>query len=406
MTGDDDTVLDGLRVVTPDGVLSNGRVVVEGDRIAAVEEASATGESEPEATAASDHEGEPPVLLPGLVDLHGDDVERHLFPRPGARVDDDLAVATCDRANLAAGITTKFHAIAFEEAPDDDRSLELAADLVDAFAAATDTLVDNRVHARCEVSNPTAVETVEAVLDRDVVDLVSLMRHVPGEGQFENDEAFRRRYLEDRSASVEGVERTAARRECPRATRLARMARIVEAAEAADVAVASHDDERPAVVDWLADRGVDVSEYPVTMAAAERASERGLTTAMGAPNLVRGGSLWDNLAASDAVEAGLLDALCSDYHPPSLLAAPFVETGEPLHERVARVTAAPADAAGLDDRGRVEPGARADLVVVDPSPVPTVRRVLVGGRDVYRAGSGGTRPARTPPDRARRAVDP
>ncbi len=106
---------------------------------------------------------------------------------------------------------------------------------------------------------------------------------------------------------------------------------------------------------------------------------------MGAPNLVRGESQWGNLRTADAIEAGVVDALVADYHPPSLLAAVFIDTGEPLPERVARVTAAPATAAGLTDRGRIEPGARADLVVVDPEPTPTVTAAVVDGRPAYRA---------------------
>jgi len=109
---------------------------------------------------------------------------------------------------------------------------------------------------------------------------------------------------------------------------------------------------------------------------------------MGAPNLVRGGSLWDNLSARDAIEAGVLDALCSDYHPASLLAAPFVDTGESLSTRVNRVTRNPADIAGLHDRGRIEIGARADLVVVDPTPTPTVERAFVAGSEVIRTDQG------------------
>lgn len=371
-TDGDRTILERVRVVTPERVLPRGRVVLEGDRIVAVEGDVGDGPAEL-------------LLLPGLIDLHGDDVERHLFPRSGARVDLDVALSSCDRANAAAGVTTKLHAIAFEEAPDDDRSLDLAADVVEALADESG-IVDNRVHARCEVSNPDAVDAVEAVLGRDGVELVSLMRHVPGEGQFEDREAFLRRYAEDRSSSAGEVERLAARRDVPAAAIARRAGRLARAAADAGVVVASHDDDSPEAVDRAAACGVDVSEYPTTMAAARRAADRGLTTALGAPNLVRGGSLWGNLDVEDAIQAGVVDVLCSDYHPPSLLAAPFVDTGEPLPDRVRRVTAAPADAVCLDDRGRVVEGARADLAIVDPEPVPTVRRAFVAGREVYRAG--------------------
>jgi alpha-D-ribose 1-methylphosphonate 5-triphosphate diphosphatase len=370
-----DAVVGPGRVVTPSGIVSPGRVLVEGDRIVAVEHATR----------------EPPddrLILPGLVDLHGDDLERHLFPRPGAKADVGLAFSACDRANAAAGITTKYHAVAFEDAPDDQRSLALASSVVDAMADAEGLLVDNRVHARCELSNADAAEAVRDALGRDPVDLVSLMRHVPGEGQFDDESSFHRRYVEGRDCTEEAADRVAAQRRRSAESLDARAARLVETARTAGVAVASHDDEDPATVERLSDLGVGISEFPVTMDAAERAAERGLTTAMAAPNLVRGGSMWGNLDAEAAVDAGVLDALCSDYHPPSLLAAPFVDTGEPLPRRVRRVTAAPASAAGLDDRGRIQPGARADLVVVDPEPVPSVRRTLRAGADVYRARSG------------------
>ena len=107
---------------------------------------------------------------------------------------------------------------------------------------------------------------------------------------------------------------------------------------------------------------------------------------MGAPNLVRGGSQWGNLRTADAIKAGAADALVADYHPSSLLASPFIDTDEPLPERVARVTYNPAEAVGLGDRGRITEDAQADVIVVDPDPTPTVQQAIIGGRDVYHVG--------------------
>lgn len=374
----DSAPVEGAAVVTPETVIPDGRVVVDDGRIAAIEAVGATESRRPAGRR---------LVLPGLIDLHGDDVERHLFPRAGARIGFPMALAACDRANVAAGITTKFHAIAFEDAPDEHRSVEFGAELVDAVGRAEAVLADHRIHARCELADGDAVDAVCEVVTDDPVDIVSLMSHLPGKGQFASSGTFRRRYVDDRGCAPGEAEQVARRRRAVADGDLVeRIDRVIGAARAAGAVVASHDDEHPLGVERLAERGVTISEYPVAMAAARRASELGLTTAMGAPNLVRGGSLWDNLAASDAVDAGVLDVLCSDYHPPSLLAAPFVDTGEPLAVRVARVTKAPADAVGLSDRGRIEEGARADLVVVDPDPTPTVQRVLVAGREVYRAG--------------------
>ena len=164
-----------------------------------------------------------------------------------------------------------------------------------------------------------------------------------------------------------------------------RVTHIVETAHAHGIPTASHDDEATEEVERLHGVGVEISEYPITLATAERAHELGMTVTMGAPNLVRGESQWGNLRTADAIEAGVVDALVADYYPMSLLGATFVDTGEPLPERVARVTKRPADAVGLSNRGRLEKGARADLVIVDEEPTPTVTRALVAGQPVYRA---------------------
>ncbi|WP_101295562.1 alpha-D-ribose 1-methylphosphonate 5-triphosphate diphosphatase [Halegenticoccus soli] len=378
--------VENARIVAPDAVVQGG-VLIEGDRIVEVSEGSTSGRAS--ADARIDADGK--LLLPGLIDLHGDDIESHLHPRSGARVDTPMALAAADRANVAAGVTAKFHAVAFEDSPEKDRSTDLAAELVDAVAATDPLLGDHFVHARCELTELGSVDAVEAVLDRGAADLVSLMCHVPGKGQFRDRERFLGWYVDHAGLSREEAESILDERASLSDEALdERIDRIVERAREAGVAVASHDDETTVEVERLDGRGVRISEYPVTLDAAERAHELGLTTAMGAPNLVRGGSNWGNLDAADAIDAGVVDVLCADYHPPSLLAAPFVDTGEPLPARVARVTKHPAEAVGLTDRGRIEPGARADLVVVDPEPTPVVERAVVAGREVYRARAAGT----------------
>jgi len=369
-------IVDG-RVVTPDGVI-DGRVEIAGDRITAV------GDSDAETDTVIDANGQ--LVLPGLVDIHGDDIESHLYPRSGARMDTEMALAAADRANVAAGITTKFHAISFELDESADRSPELAATLTDAITDATDLLVDHRLHARCEVTQKRCVEAVIDVIDNDNTDLVSVMSHVPGKGQFRDIEAFRQYYenANDRTAA-EAEEMIDERGSMSMATLRDRIDRVVDRAHEAGVVTASHDDENPREVEQLADSGVDIAEYPITLETAQRATEIGMTTAMGAPNLVRGESQWGNLSTADGIDAGVIDTLVADYHPPSLLAGVFVDTDEPLQQRVKRATANPADAVGLSDRGRIAPGKRADLIVVDPDPTPTVTTAVVAGQPVYHA---------------------
>jgi alpha-D-ribose 1-methylphosphonate 5-triphosphate diphosphatase len=363
------------RIVTPDGIRS-GHLVVRGDRILGIER---------QCPRPVDHtvDARGLVVVPGLVDLHGDELERYVHPRDAARESIDSALTACDRALLAAGITTKCHAIAFEDVPERNRSHDLAAELTARIASGDVGFADHRVHPRCELSDPVSVDAVTELLGRFDVDLVSMMTHAPGQGQFADEQRFEQQYptaaangsgLVDRRLAVDAGEIEARRR------------RLAEAALDTGTTLATHDDDDPDRLARTAAHGVSIAEYPVSLPVARRARSLGLTVAMGAPNLVRGGSMWGNLAVAEAVDAGVVDVLCSDYRAASMLEAAFVDTGEPLPERIARVTSAPADAIGLSDRGRLEPGARADLLLVDPTAGPTVRATVVAGMPVYRAG--------------------
>jgi len=301
-------------------------------------------------------------------------------------MDTGLALAASDRANVAAGITTKFHAISFEVDHEADRSPEIASEITAAVRDSDDLIADHRIHARCEVTQEESVDAVNAVINDEAVSLVSVMSHVPGKGQFEDEEAFRQYYQGSRDHSVEEIENIIQRRQQPNIETIRdRVTDIVSTATRHNIPVASHDDENADEVEHLDDVGVDISEYPITLGTAQRAQDIGMTVTMGAPNLVRGESQWGNLRTADAIDAGAVDALVADYYPMSLLAAPFVDTGESLPTRVARVTKNPAEAVGLTDRGRITEDARADLVVVDEDPTPTVVRAFAAGDPVYHA---------------------
>lgn len=372
----------GGTVVTPAKTVREGRVVLRGDRIDRVDPLPA-----PPVPGCRQIDATDRIVMPGLVDLHGDDVEGQLFPREGARVDPATAVTNADRFNVANGVTTKFHAIAFEDAPSEDRSIETARELANAITETDRLLGDNRVHARCELE-PESVASVAELIHERPVGLVSIMHHTPTNGQFDSVEAFERLYVGERDCSASEAKRLARRRLEMADSRLTELGTFVgEIAREAGLPVASHDDDSADAVTQMADCHATISEYPVALDAARRARELGMTTAMGAPNLVRGGSLWGNLDVETGIEHGVVDVLCSDYHPPSLLEAPFVDTGESLATRVARVTATPADAVGLSDRGRLVEGARADVLVVDPEPHPVVDRAFVGGESAYATGT-------------------
>ncbi|MFY4813684.1 alpha-D-ribose 1-methylphosphonate 5-triphosphate diphosphatase [Haloarcula sp. AONF1] len=373
----DRTLISGGTVVTPTSEIENGTVVFSDGKIVSVE---AESHDSPDIDATGKY------VLPGLVDLHGDDIERHLFPRAGERVDTTVALDRCDIANASAGVTTKYHAIAFEDIPDDNRSIELArrlAEHIRDFNYETGARIDNRLHMRCELTNETAVDAVSQEIQSGG-DLVSLVSHIPGTGQFAGENTLTQRYNLPDGVSESSLQSLETRRNGVSEIELISRAReITELASDRNIPVASHDDETVSSVDNAAAIGVDISEYPLSHRVAQRATELNLGVAMGAPNVVRGGSLWDGPDASQAIRDGVVDILCSDFRPQSLLSSVFTETGDSLKDRVLRVSTVPAAAAGLYDRGRLECGARADLIIVDPDPVPSIARTYVAGDQVY-----------------------
>jgi len=373
------TLISGGTVVTPTTEIENGTVAFSDGKIVSVE-------TEPHDS--PDVDASEKYVLPGFVDLHGDDIERHLFPRAGERVDTTVALDRCDIANASAGITTKYHAIAFEDVPDDNRSIELAgllAERIRDFNRDTGARVDNRLHMRCELTNEEAVEAVSQEI-KSGGDLVSLVSHIPGAGQFAGENTLAQRYDLSSEVSEANLQTLHTRRnDVSEAETRSRARQITKLASDRNIPVASHDDETVSGVDNAAAIGVDISEYPLSQRAAQRATDLNLAVAMGAPNVVRGGSLWDGPDAAQAIRDGIVDILCSDFRPQSLLSSVFLENGEPLKDRILRVSTAPAAVAGLYDRARLERGARADIIIVDPDPVPSIARTYVAGDEVYRS---------------------
>ncbi len=362
------------RVVTPDDIVQQGEVVIRDGIITQV------GQQVP-FTDDTIIDAQGSYVLPGLVDIHGDDIEREIHPRENAEVDPQIAVTAADRVNILQGITTKFHAIAFEDTPAEQRTIDSAFTLSRAIRTSTSLLTDNRVHARCELSSMDSA-TVEAVFNEVDPDLVSLMHHKPGGAQYPDTSSFAQRFQYQGRGDVVKLEQLVARRQSLQSSMHDSVVDLIASqALARDIPLASHDDDTAEQVASMADFGISVCEFPTTMEAATAARDQGLFTVMGAPNFVRGGSLWDNLAAERAVHEGVVDILASDYHPPSLLASIFIGSEGSLPERVARVTSNPAEAVGLTARGKIVPGFRGDVIIVDAHPTSTVERVIIEGKE-------------------------
>lgn len=373
----DETILRGARIVLADEVIDGSVRVVDG-RIDRIDEGpSSLGED-----LAGDY------LLPGLVELHTDQVESHFQPRPQRFWDPIPAVVSHDAQMAASGVTTVFDALRIGSGPGENRLASRAATLVGALVQAADSGIlraDHYVHLRCEVATPDVVDVFDAIGEHDRVRMVSLMDHTPGQRQYADVEAFRTYMVGKHNMSAAQFDAHVAElHELSAAYADAHRKEMAKRARERGLRVAAHDDATQAHVDESSALGVHISEFPTTVEAAHAARRAGQLIVMGAPNIVRGGSHSGNVAAVDLLEAGVLDILSSDYVPASPLQAVFRLFGEgrvTLPEASALVSANPARAAGLDDRGVIARGARADLVRVAPydtgagAPVPIVRGV-------------------------------
>ncbi|WP_445337735.1 alpha-D-ribose 1-methylphosphonate 5-triphosphate diphosphatase [Clavibacter sp. CFBP 8614] len=376
-----ETVLRNARIVLDDEVL-HGSVLIRDGLVADISPGAAGAAG----GTGDDLDGD--LLIPGLVELHTDHLESHAQPRPGTRWDPVPAVLAHDAQLSGAGVTTVFNAIRIGTLEGRDDATHLSLSLAEAIEhAGTAGLLraEHLIHLRCEVAAPdTAAEFRE--FDRIAsVRLASLMDHTPGQRQYADVEAFTK-YMVGRGrvsaagigALMEELQAVAAEHSTP--NRVA----IAELATARGVTLAAHDDATVAHVEESAALGVRISEFPTTVVAARAAREHGQLIVMGAPNIVRGGSQSGNVAATELLALGLLDVLSSDYVPASPLQAVVQLDADgilPLTRGVRLVSGDPARAVGLDDRGAIRVGARADLVRVHRHVTPASER-HPGGRTV------------------------
>jgi alpha-D-ribose 1-methylphosphonate 5-triphosphate diphosphatase len=320
-------------------------------------------------------------VIPGLVDIHTDNLEKHYQPRPGALWDAYGAALAHDGQCVTAGITTVFDSLSLHGRKDGLDRKDALGPMIDAMdrAQADGALrADHLLHLRCEVTNPELLTLLEPHADNPRLRLLSLMDHTPGQRQTANVERLQERMAAS-GRSPEEIEEVLARRHAGRDPGVAydNRRKVVAFAREYGLPLAAHDDETLEHVEEAQDDGCAIAEFPVTLAAARRARELGMAVAMGAPNFVRGGSHSGNLSARESAEAGVLDILASDYVPLSMLRAAFMlmdETGWSPEDAVATVTRGPARAVGLTDRGEIAVGQQADLVRVsrrsDGWPIP------------------------------------
>lgn len=340
-----------------------GSVHVDDGRIASIDSGPSTG------TSGYDLEGD--YLMPGLVEIHTDNFERHLMPRPQVQWDELPALLAHDAEVVAAGITTVFDALGVGDADPDSLRGSTWHRVIDTIDHCTEQdllRADHHLHVRCELPAPNTIDLFEPFRAHKRLSLISLMDHTPGQRQWENIEQARIYYTGKKGWSLEKFLRQV-EHSTELQSRYAKPHRqyFVDYCLEHETALASHDDTTEAHVIQAYQEGASISEFPTTVVAARAAHKCGLKNVMGGPNVVRGGSHSGNVAATELAHLGLLDILSSDYVPGSLLSAVVRLVDDnvlSMPQAVACVTQNAAMSCGLTDRGDIKSGLRADLIQV------------------------------------------
>jgi alpha-D-ribose 1-methylphosphonate 5-triphosphate diphosphatase len=331
------------------------------------------------------------LVLPGIVDIHGDAFERQLQPRPGVDFDADIALHDTEAQLLANGITTAFHGVTLSWEPG-LRSLTTWQALLNALEARRWTC-DMRVHLRWEAFNLDALETALADIAAGRVHLVAFNDHTPAILKKIADPVAGAKYSDRAGMKLNEfralAERIAAREHAVPAA----LDRIAATAREAGVPMASHDDDTTTTRDEFRNRGARICEFPMAEDVAKEARDTGDWVAMGCPNVVRGGSHLGWASAAVMAEAGICGVLTSDYYYPAMPRAALKLASRgvlDLAQAWALVSTNPATAAGLTDRGAIAEGLRADLVLIDPN-VPRIVATIVAGQVAHITAIGAAR---------------
>lgn len=374
------TCLTHARIVLADSIIEDGAVLIEDGKIVAINPESVSDAD------MIDLKGK--TLMPGMIDLHCDALEKEVEPRPNVHFPLDFACAQADKRNTAAGITTVYHALSFAHEELGVRNNDMAASVARAVHKwQPHALVDNRVHCRYEITDETGLPVLKQLLEDGAMHLVSMMDHTPGQGQFKDMAAYRDYLMRTYKKTADEVEVIVERKVDAASSAFVRMEELALAAHAAGISVASHDDDSRERVAIMTGIGADISEFPISLEAARAAKQSGMSTIFGAPNILRGKSQSGSMKAIDAIHEEVADCLCADYSPASLIVSVFrvPELSDlDLPGAIRLVTKNPAHAARLDDRGEIAVGKRADLIAVAlPGGLPQVTDVWSNGINVY-----------------------
>lgn len=379
-------------IVTENEILEGYDLLIKEDKIARIAPKGEIGGIESEQVI--DVKGA--FVAPGFIDIHSDYIETMAAPRPSTMIDFGLSIREAEKILVNQGITTMFHSLSLYKTDEFShkpiRTIENVKKFVEVIEKTHDKkhLIRHRFHARLEIDNFDAVESVKNYIEHNKVHLISFMDHTPGQGQYRNIEVYRRTIKGYKNCSDSELDLILEYHDTKEKFTVDMLKELAELAKEKNISIASHDDDSIDKLELVKSFGATISEFPITLEIAREAKKKGLFTIAGAPNILLGGSHSGNLSAAEAILNKTIDILCSDYYPPAILHSIFIlheKYGQDLCEMFKLVTINPAKAVRMDNViGSIQENKKADIIIIDKieGKFPVVTSVFVDGRLISR----------------------
>ena len=383
-----------VNIMAKDTVLDNYAVVLEEDRIKKILPMNELDTAKVKSLGNIVYDVNGAYISPGFIDIHSDNIESIVQPRPTSIMDSKMALMEHEKQLVNQGITTIYHSLSFlredgaamrqKETRKPHKMRELA-ELIKSLHEGYH-LIRHRFHCRFDLRNSEGYDTLMDYLDKDYIHLLSFNDHTPGQGQYRDLIRYRENMknykpdLEDTQIDRMIEERMA----IPKISK-DKIEKTADVARGKGIRIASHDDDSAEKIEYVhSELKADISEFPVELNVARIAKERGMLTVAGAPNVLLEKSHSGNLSATEAILDGCIDILCSDYYPPAMLHAVFKLNTDyqiPLWESVKLVTLNPAKALGIDkEYGSIEEGKKADMLIISIiDGKPAITKVFIDG---------------------------
>lgn len=333
-------------------------------------------------------------ILPGLVDIHCDYLERVIVPRKGIIFDTEFALRHFDKELLAHGITTIFHSISIANSTITNKKRTLSVEQMLHIGeiitkSASDLCINHKYHARLELNTTEAVDRIMLMIEDGDIDLFSIMNHTPGQGQYHDLEQFKHEIFKQYGA-ISSQKQFEVIEQCTSKTILSneKLLDVINRCHAFNIPIAYHDVDCEEVLSFMDRNDINISEFPLNDKSSISSYKHGFFNVVGSPNVLLGGSHNNNLSATETIKKGHANVLCSDYFPCTLLDAIFYlkNIGVNICHAVNLATYYPAKATGMSNYGLIDIGAQADLIVVCDDKYPIVKKVFINGIQKYQLG--------------------